>query len=104
MLCRKPWDAGGRLRLGSRREPAKELDVTQWKTVGLLVVLGIGWGATQPLGKIAASTGHGPFALIFWQLAICTLVLGAITLVRGRGLRLTRRALVFYLVVALLGP
>lgn len=77
--------------------------MTQWRNVGLLVVLGIGWGLTQPLGKIAASTGHGPFALIFWQLVICTLVLGGITLVRGRGLRLTRRALTFYLVVALLG-
>ncbi len=77
--------------------------MTQAKNVGLLVVLGIGWGSTQPLGKIAASTGHGPFALIFWQLAICTLVLGGITLARGRGLRRDRRALVFYLVVALVG-
>jgi len=66
-------------------------------------VLGVGWGSTQPLGKIAASTGIGPFVLIFWQLAICTVFLGAITLLRGRGLPLTRRALVFYVVVALMG-
>ena len=77
--------------------------VTQIRNVGLLLGLGVGWGLTQPLGKIAASTGHGPFALIFWQLAICTLFLGAITVARGRGLRLTRPALIFYLVVALLG-
>ena len=77
--------------------------MTQAKNVGLLVVLGVGWGTTQPLGKIAASTGHGAFALIFWQLAICTVVLGGITLARGRGLRWDRRALVFYLVVALIG-
>ena len=81
---------------------ARGLGVTQARNVALLVVLGVGWGSTQPLGKIAASTGHGAFALIFWQLVICTVFLGAITLLRGRGLPMTRRALVFYLVVALL--
>ena len=55
------------------------------------------------MGKIAASTGIGPFALIFWQVVICVVVLGAITVVRGRGLVLTRRALGFYTVVALTG-
>ena len=68
-----------------------------------LVVLGVGWGSTQPLGKIAASSGHGPFALIFWQLVICVVVLGLITGVRGRGLVLTRRAMGFYVAVALMG-
>ena len=80
-----------------------EPGVSQARNVGLLVVLGVGWGSTQPLGKIAASTGHGPFALIFWQLVICVAVLGCLTLVRRRGLKLTRDALVFYLVVAALG-
>ncbi len=71
--------------------------------LAVLVVLGVGWGATQPLGKIATTTGHPPFGLIFWQLVICTLVLGAITLVRGRGLVFTRAALQFYIVVAVMG-
>jgi drug/metabolite transporter (DMT)-like permease len=77
--------------------------VNQAKNVALLVVLGVGWGSTQPLGKMAAATGHGPFALIFWQLVICTVFLGIITLARGRGLVWTRRAWVFYLVIALVG-
>lgn len=73
-------------------------------TLGLILALiGIGWGSTQPLGKIAASTGHQPFGLIFWQLVVCVLVLGAITLARGKRLPLTRRALEFYVVVAFLG-
>ena len=80
-----------------------EQDVSQAKNVGLLVVLGVGWGSTQPLGKIAASTGIGPFALTFWQLAICVAVLGCVTLIRGRGLKFTGEALRFYLVVAALG-
>lgn len=69
----------------------------------LLVVLGVGWGATQPLGKIAASTGHGPFGLILWQQAVMVAVLGAIALVRRKGLPLTVPALRFYLIVAVLG-
>ncbi len=77
--------------------------MTRWKYVAVLVLIGIGWGSTQPLGKIAASSGHGPFALIFWQLVICTVVLGVITGVRRKGLVLTRRAVGFYVVVAVTG-
>ncbi len=77
--------------------------MSQVKNVGLLVVMGVSWGLTQPLGKIAASTGHGAFALTFWQLVIAALVLGGVTLARGKRLVLHRRALVFYLVVALCG-
>ena len=69
----------------------------------ILALIGIGWGSTQPLGKIAASTGHPPFGLIFWQLVVCVLVLGALTLVRGKSLPLHRQALEFYVVVAFLG-
>lgn len=75
----------------------------RWSFVGILVLMGAGWGATQPLGKIATSTGYQPFGLIFWQLVICALVLGAISLPRGRGLVLRRKAVVFYVVVALIG-
>jgi drug/metabolite transporter (DMT)-like permease len=71
--------------------------------VGTLCMLGLGWGMTQPLGKIATSTGHQPFGLIFWQLVICSIVLGAMSLPRGKGLVFRRDALQFYVVVALLG-
>lgn len=71
--------------------------------LAVLVLLGLGWGFTQPTGKMATATGHGPFGLIFWQLVICVLVLGAITRLRGRGLMLTRPALTFAVVVAVLG-
>ena len=75
----------------------------RWFLVGVLLLLGLGWGLSQPLGKIATSTGHGPFGLIFWQLVVCTGVLGAICLPRGRGLVFTGPALRFYGVVAALG-
>ena len=75
----------------------------RWHYGAALLVLGMGWGATQPLGKLATSTGHPPFGLIFWQLAVCVGVLGGITVARGKGLPLHARALQFYGVVAVLG-
>lgn len=71
--------------------------------ITLLLILGVGWGATQPLGKLATSTGHPVFGLLFWQLVICTVVLGGLSLARGRGLVFTRASLQFYVVVAILG-
>jgi drug/metabolite transporter (DMT)-like permease len=70
---------------------------------GVLVWLGVGWGSTQPMGKIATESGAGPLALIFWQTVVCVIVLGAISLVRGRRLVFTKAALTFYAVVAVLG-
>lgn len=75
----------------------------RWFHVGVLLCLGLGWGMTQPLGKIATEDGHGPFGLIFWQLVVCVIVLGAICLPRGRGLVFTWPALRFYAIVAALG-
>lgn len=71
--------------------------------VAMLLILGVGWGTTQPLGKIATTTGHGPFGLILWQLVVCVLVLGTLSLSRGKGLVFTRKALEFYVAVAILG-
>lgn len=71
--------------------------------VAVLVTLGIGWGSTQSLGKIAVSTGYGPFGLIFWQFVIGSLVLGAVQAVRHRRMPLTRRTLAFATLIALIG-
>ncbi len=68
-----------------------------------LVALGAAWGLTQPLSKIAVSAGYPAFGLIFWQLVICAVLLGAITLARGKGLPLTGPALRFYVVIAVIG-
>lgn len=71
--------------------------------IAFLFVIGVGWGTTQPLGKIATQSGHGPFGLIFWQLVICALVLGGLTLARGKALSLKRGSGQFYVTVAILG-
>jgi drug/metabolite transporter (DMT)-like permease len=71
--------------------------------IAVLLAVGIGWGSTQSLGKIAVSTGYPPMGLVFWQLIVCTVVLGAVTLLRGKTLPLTAKAVQFYTVVAILG-
>lgn len=70
--------------------------------LAILAVIGAGWGLTQPLAKIAVSTGHGHFGLIFWQLVIGALVMAPLALRRGPPPR-HASALWTYLVIALIG-
>lgn len=69
----------------------------------VLVGAGLAWGSTQSLGKLAASTGHGPWGLILWQQVVATALTGALVAVRGAPLRLGREALTFAGVVAVIG-
>ena len=73
------------------------------RLAGVLLACGIAWGMTIPLTKIAVSTGHEPLGLIFWQLAVGTLALGAIAIVRRVRLPLGRRTLGYFLVIGVLG-
>lgn len=71
--------------------------------IAILVAMGLGWGSTQPLGKIAVSTGHKQFGLIFWQLVIGVVLLGAILIVQGKRIPLTKPTLGFALLIVLIG-
>ena len=68
----------------------------------LLLLLGAGWGLTQPLMKIATEAGHAPLSLLLWQVVLIPLLLAPLAL---RGSRPERMgpALRFAAVVALLG-
>jgi drug/metabolite transporter (DMT)-like permease len=68
----------------------------------VLILLGCAWGTTQPFGKIAVSTGYGHFGIIFWQLAIGALVLGALALPGGR-FRVGWQGLGFAALLAVIG-
>lgn len=70
---------------------------------GVLVILGAGWGITVPLTKIAVSTGFGHFGLIFWQLVIGSVLMGLISLIRGKGLPVNRATLRVFAVIAMIG-
>ena len=71
----------------------------------LLVLLasGVAWGATIPLAKVAVSEGYGHFGLIFWQLVISAVVLGAVLLYLRRPLPVKKHHLWIYLFVSLIG-
>lgn len=68
-----------------------------------LLAMGVGWGITMPLAKIAVSTGHQPFGLIFWQLVIVTILLVFVTWIRGKPIRLDRRYMGLFFMVAVTG-
>ena len=68
----------------------------------ILVALGMTWGLTIPLTKIAVSTGHKPLGLIFWQMLLATVALSAISVARRVGPTLNRRTLIYFLAIGLL--
>lgn len=71
--------------------------------IGVLVFMGAGWGATQPMSKVAVSEGYRHFGLIFWQMALGAVFLTIVQTVRGKPFRTDRTALKYYAVIALLG-
>lgn len=71
--------------------------------IGALCAIGAAWGMTQPMAKIAVSQGYQHFGLIFWQMAIGAMLLGAVNLARRKTLPLTRTSIGFYALIALIG-
>jgi drug/metabolite transporter (DMT)-like permease len=69
----------------------------------LLTVMGIFWGSTIALSKIAVAEGAHPLGLTFWQGAIGGAFLLTVCLLRRRPPRLERRFLTFYVVCGILG-
>ena len=73
------------------------------RLIGVLILLGVGWGSTQALGKMAVSSGHQHFGLIFWQATIGVFVLGALNIARRGHFALNRAALRFAFIIACIG-
>ncbi len=69
----------------------------------VLLAMGVGWGLTLPLTKIAVSTGHQPYGLIFWQLVVVVAVLSPLAVMRGLPACLTWKHLRLFVIVALTG-
>ena len=76
---------------------------TRWTFVLILAVLGAGWGITQPLAKLAVSTGYRTPGLVFWQFVVGIVVLGAITYGQGKRLPWGRPQFGLYVMVAFIG-
>ncbi len=72
--------------------------------IGFLLLLGTGWGGlTGVTAKIAIEGGHRHFGIIFWQMVIVALVLGTLTLLRGKRPGIAPRHLAVYLFIAITG-
>jgi drug/metabolite transporter (DMT)-like permease len=50
-----------------------------------LLAVGLGWGLTTPLVKLAVEAGHRPFGIMLWQMAIAVGVLAALLRLRRGG-------------------
>ena len=68
-----------------------------------LLIMGIGWGATIPLTKVAVSEGYQEFGLIFWQQIICAFVLGIVLCIRRQGAGLGSPQIFAHIIIAVFG-
>ncbi len=73
-----------------------------WALV-LLLTMGISWGLSFSLAKIAAVGGAHPFGITFWQTLVGAAVLFAILLARRQMLVWNPASIRFYMVCGLLG-
>ena len=73
------------------------------RLTGFLLLLGCGWGLTQPLIKITVTAGYQPFGLLFWQVFIGAVLLGVIRWRQLRRAPFNRRTLAVWLMIAVIG-
>ena len=73
------------------------------KAFTVLIVMGLSWGVTIPLSKIAVSTGHHPLGLIVWQFAIAIIILACICFVKRIKISLNWLQLKFFAAIAIFG-
>ena len=71
--------------------------------LAILLAIGVGWGLTQPLAKIAVSEGYEPLGLIFWQLVIGAVFLFGLRVATGKSVALPMDKLWFFTLIACLG-
>lgn len=69
----------------------------------LLLGLGVGWGLSFSLAKIAAGGGGHPLGIAYWQSLIAAAVMILVALARRCPLPLRRRHIVFYALCGILG-
>ncbi len=73
------------------------------RLTGFLLLLGCGWGLTQPLIKITVTAGYQPLGLVFWQMLIGAVLLGLLRWRQLRRVPFTHRTLAVWLMVAIIG-
>lgn len=91
------------------RVPIQHSAAKKWLA---LLAVGIAWGATAPLSKLAVSGGHHPIGIAFWGAVIAAVVLTSALLLKHRpkhwgmkpwNLGIERRHLTFFVIAGILG-
>ena len=75
----------------------------RWLPLVLLVALGALWGGNPSFSKALVTAELSPAAVVFWQTFVAGLLLLAVCAVRGIRIPMTRRAIVYYFVIGLIG-
>jgi len=68
-----------------------------------LLLLGCGWGLTQPLVKITVTAGYLPFGIVFWQLLIGAVLLGVLRWRQLGRIPVTLQTFAVWLMIATIG-
>jgi drug/metabolite transporter (DMT)-like permease len=69
----------------------------------VLLTMGLAWGLSFSLAKIATTGGAQPLGISLWQCWIAGVLLTAVTLTRRRPIQSTRPYVTLYVILALLG-
>jgi len=70
---------------------------------GLLFAVATAWGLSNPLAKIAVSSGYQPLGVMFWQVVTILILSGAVTLLRHGTLPFRADTLPLFAGVAVIG-
>ncbi len=77
--------------------------IKRWRGWIILLVMGMAWGLSFSLARVAASAGIHPFSITFWEAVGAGGTLLLICLLRRRPIPLSRDLLLLYLVAGALG-
>jgi len=69
----------------------------------VLIAVGVAWGGSQLLSKIAISTGHDPAGVTLLETVIAAVITTLACVLRGRRLPLSRGSVVFYIACGFFG-
>ncbi len=76
---------------------------SMWLPLVLLLVLGAIWGGNPAFSKALVTNGISPPAVVFWQTLGAGVLLSIVCLVRRTPIRLNRRAVIYYIVIGMVG-
>ena len=76
---------------------------SMWLPLVLLLVLGAIWGGNPAFSKALVTNGISPPAVVFWQTLGAGILPSTVCLVRRTPIRLNRRAVIYYIVIGMVG-